>query len=128
MSIALNHTIVHARDAKESATFFSEMLGLPEPRPFGRFLAVPLAHGLTFDFATTSDAFTPQHYAFLVTEEEFDQIYRRILERGIEHYPEPHRARVNEINHNDGGRGVYWCDPSGHFLEILTVPYGGWPR
>ena len=69
----------------------------------------------------------PQHYAFLVTEDDFDQIYGRILERGIEHYPEPHFGRKNEINHNDGGRGVYWCDPSGHFLEILTVPYGGWP-
>ena len=69
----------------------------------------------------------PQHYAFLVTDDDFDQIYGRIVERGIEYYPEPHFGRTNEINHNDGGRGVYWCDPSGHFLEILTVPYGGWP-
>ncbi len=128
MSVALNHTIVNARDARESATFFSEMLGLPAPTPYGPFLAVPLDHGLTFDFITNPGEFTPQHYAFLVTEEEFDQIYGRIRERGIEHYPEPHRNRVNEINHNDGGRGVYWCDPSGHFLEIITVPYGGWPR
>ena len=128
MSIALNHTIVHARDARESATFFSEMFGLPAPRPFGPFLAVPLANGLTFDFLTSREAFTPQHYAFLVTEEEFDQIYGRIRARGIEHYPEPDRKQVNEINHRDGGRGVYWCDPGGHFLEILTVPYGGWPK
>ena len=82
-----------------------------------------------FDFAQVADgdAVHPQHYAFLVTEDDFDQIYGRILERSIEHYPEPHFGRTNEINHNDGGRGVYWCDPSGHFLEILTVPYGGWP-
>ncbi len=127
MSVSLNHTIVHATDAAESAAFFSEVLGLPEAHPFGPFLAVPLDHGLTFDFMTSTEDFTPQHYAFLVTEEEFDQIYGRILERGIEHYPEPHRGRKNEINHNDGGRGVYWCDPSGHFLEIITAPYGGWP-
>ena len=104
-------------------------MGLPAPRRFGPFLAVPVEHGATFDFAQVAEgeAVHPQHYAFLVTEEDFDGIYGRIVERGIEHYPEPHFGRKNEINHNDGGRGVYWCDPSGHFLEILTVPYGGWP-
>ena len=129
MPIAFNHTIVQARDAAESATFFSEIMGLPAPHRFGPFLAVPVEHGATFDFAQVADgeAVHPQHYAFLVTEDDFDQIYGRIRERGIEHYPEPHLGRRNEINHNDGGRGVYWCDPSGHFLEILTVPYGGWP-
>ncbi len=125
MAVQLNHTIVHARDAHESATYFSEMFGLPAPRPFGPFLMVPLANGLTFDFMTDTGNFTPQHYAFLVSEEEFDQIYGRILARGIKHYPDPHGGPVNTINHNDGGRGVYWSDPSGHFLEILTVPYGG---
>jgi catechol 2,3-dioxygenase-like lactoylglutathione lyase family enzyme len=128
VAVQLNHTIVHARNARESAAFFCELFGLPPPRPFGHFLAVGLAHGLTLDFMTTSREFTPQHYAFLVSEAEFDQIYARILERGIEHYPEPNRDVVNAINHNDGGRGVYWSDPSGHFLEILTVPYGGWPK
>ena len=130
MPVAFNHTIVHSSDADESATFFSTMMGLPPPRPFGPFLAVPVEHGATFDFAQASDGeeIHPQHYAFLVTEDDFDAIYGRILERGIEHYPEPHFGRVNEINHHDGGRGVYWCDPSGHFLEIITIPYGGWPE
>ena len=106
MPVAFNHTIVHARDAPESATFFSEIMGLPAPRRFGPFLAVPVEHGATFDFAQVADgeAVHPQHYAFLVTEDDFDAIYGRIVERGIEHYPEPHFGRTNEINHNDGGR------------------------
>lgn len=127
MAVQLDHTIVHAHDARASATFFSEMFGLPAPRPFGPFLAVPLANGLTFDFITSPEAFTTQHYAFLVSEGEFDEIYGRIQAWGLEHWPEPSRERQGEINHNDGGRGVYWCDPGGHFLEIITVPYGGWP-
>lgn len=126
MPVAFNHTIVHARDARESATFFSEMMGLPAPRQFGPFLAVPVEHGATFDFAQVADGedVHPQHYAFLVTEADFDAIYGRILEWGIEHYPEPHFGRTNEINHNDGGRGVYFMNEDGHFLEIITRPYG----
>lgn len=129
MPVAFNHTIVHAHDAQETATFFSEIMGLPAPRPFGPFLAVPVEHGATFDFAQVDDheQVHPQHYAFLVTEVDFDQIYGRIVQRGIEHYPDPDGVRTNAINHRDGGRGVYWRDPSGHFLEMLTVPYGGWP-
>ena len=127
MPIAFNHTIVHSRDATESATFFSEIMGLPDPVPFGPFLMVPLEHGASLDFIDSGDDVAPQHYAFLVTEDDFDAIYGRIRERGIEHYPEPHLGKKNEINHNDGGRGVYWTDPAGHFLEIITVPYGGWP-
>lgn len=128
MSVQLNHTIVHANDAPEAAAFFSDVLGLPAPRPFGPFLVVELAHGLSFDFMTVAGEYTPQHYAFLVTEPEFDAIYGRILERGLEHWPDPHGVGpTNTINHNDGGRGVYWQDPAGNYLEILTVPYGGWP-
>lgn len=127
MAVRFNHTIVHAHDAQTSATFFSEMFGLPAPQSAPPFMAVPLDDGATFDFITNPDEFTPQHYAFLVTEEEFDQIYGRIQAWGLEHWPEPRRERQGEINHNDGGRGVYWCDPAGHFLEIITVPYGGGP-
>ena len=94
MPVAFNHTIVHSRDVDESATFFSQMMGLPAPKPFGPFLAVPVEHGATFDFAQAGDdeEIHPQHYAFLVTEDDFDAIYGRILEHGIEHYPEPHSA------------------------------------
>lgn len=127
MPVAFNHTIVHCRDARESATFFSEIMGLPAPVPFGPFLMVPLEHGASLDFITSDGDVASQHYAFLVTEDDFDAIHGRILEWGLEHYPEPHFGKKNTINHNDGGRGVYWTDPSGHFLEIITVPYGGWP-
>src|SRR3954454_20304309 len=104
MPIAFNHTIVHARDAQASAAFFSEIMGLPAPQRWGPFLAVPVEHGATFDFAQVGQGADvhPQHYAFLVTEDDFDGIYARLLERGIEHYPEPSRARKNEINHHDG--------------------------
>ena len=125
--MAFNHTIVHCRDAAESAAFFSDIMGLPDPAPFGPFLMVPLQHGASLDFITSDGEIASQHYAFLVTEDDFDAIYGRIREHGIEHYPEPHRATKDAINHNDGGRGVYWEEPSGHFLEIITVPYGGWP-
>ena len=128
MSVQLNHTIVHSHDAHEAATSFAEMFGLAAPRPFGPFLMVELANGVSLDFITDAGDYTPQHYAFLVTEPEFDAIYGRILERGIEHFPDPHGVGpVNSINHNDGGRGVYWQDPADNYLEILTVPYGGWP-
>ena len=127
MAVALNHTIVHAKDARASATFFSEMLGLPEAFPFGPFLAVPLEHGLTFDFMTNTEDFTPQHYAFLVTEEEFDAVHQRILEAGLTYWADPVHRREGAINRADGGRGLCWLDPNGHSLEVLTVPYGGWP-
>ena len=62
-----------------------------------------------------------------MTEAEFDEIFGRIQDRGLEHWADPFKREPGRINHNDGGRGVYWDDPNGHVLEILTVPYGGWP-
>ena len=67
---------------------------------------------------------TPQHLAFLVSDHEFDAAYVRIRARGIEHWAEPSRRTQGEINHHDGGRGVYWTDPDGHLLELITAPYG----
>jgi hypothetical protein len=127
MAAQLNHTIVHCRDPWESATFLAEMLDLPAPVPFGPFLGVETGNGVTLDYMRTDDDIAMQHYAFLVTEEEFDQIYGRILERGLDHYADPGGTEKGQINHKDGGRGVYWAEPSGHWLEIITVPYGGWP-
>jgi catechol 2,3-dioxygenase-like lactoylglutathione lyase family enzyme len=123
VAVELNHTIVAAKDKHESATFLAEVLGLPSPVPFGHFLAVQLAHGLTFDFATSAEV-TPQHYAFLVGDDEFDQVFDRIKERHVPYWADPGRRRPSQINTNHGGRGVYFTDPSGHFLEILTRPYG----
>ncbi|MGP3979853.1 VOC family protein [Streptomyces sp. KR80] len=128
MSVELNHTIVHARDNRESAEFFADLLGLEITAEWGPFVAVDLSNGVTLDFATIPpDRITPQHYAFLVSEEEFDAAYTQIRQRGIEHYADPHQQQPGAINHNDGGRGVYFMDPVGHAIELITVPYGGWP-
>ena len=126
MAIALNHTIVAAHDKQESAQFLTELFGLPDAVPFGHFLVVTLEHGLSLDFADASadEPIHPQHYAFLVTEDDFDAIYGKISDRGMPHWADPRGARPGEINHNDGGRGVYFRDPAGHYLEIITRPYG----
>jgi len=126
MAVQLNHTIVHARDQRESATFLAEILGLPAPKPFGHFLVVEMDNGVSLDFADVGDGneVVGQHYAFLITEEEFDEVLARVQERGITYWPHPWIANPGEINHNDGGRGFYFLDPSGHFLEVLTRPYG----
>ena len=126
MPVALNHTIVAAHDAEESAAFLSEILDLPAPERLYHFVMVETANEVSLDFATVADGdeVVTQHYAFLVSEDEFDQIFGRILERGLDHWADPGRSRPGQINHNDGGRGVYFPDPSGHLLEILTRPYG----
>jgi catechol 2,3-dioxygenase-like lactoylglutathione lyase family enzyme len=125
MSVEPNHTIVHAKDKRESATFVTEILALPEPEPFGPFLVIRTANGVSLDFMSSSGPIEVQHYAFLVSEAEFDSAFERIKERKLEYWADPAKKRLGEINNNDGGRGVYFHDPSGHFLEILTVPYGG---
>jgi len=126
MAITFNHTILAARDRRESANFFTELFGLPAAAEFGHFLAVTLNHGGSLDFAQTQEGqeIHAQHYAFLVGEDEFDAIYGRIQSRGLQHWADPRGARPGEINRNDGGRGVYFQDPSGHYLEIITRPYG----
>ncbi len=127
MTIAFNHTIVAAKDKQESATFLTELFGLPAPAPFGHFLVVALEHGVSLDYAEvpSGEEIRPQHYAFLVSEDDFDAIYGKIQSRGLEHWADPRTERPGEINHNDGGRGVYFRDPADHFLEIITRPYGG---
>jgi catechol 2,3-dioxygenase-like lactoylglutathione lyase family enzyme len=127
MSVQLNHTIVAARDRLESATFLAEVLGLGEPKPFGPFLGVETANGVTLDVIEDDGDIAPMHLAFLVSEAEFDEIFGRILERGLEHWADPFKAAPGRINTDDGGRGVYFEDPSGHFLEIITRPYGSGP-
>jgi catechol 2,3-dioxygenase-like lactoylglutathione lyase family enzyme len=129
MAVQLNHTIVHARDADASAAFLSEVLGMEAPRPYGPFVVVEVDNGVSLDFMTTGPEWEIgiEHYAFLVSEEEFDQILGRIQERGLTYYADPHGNEPGDINRHDGGRGVYWHDPDGHVLEIITRPYGGWP-
>ena len=124
MSVRLNHTIVWCHDKRRSATFLAEILGRPSPARFGPFLVVEVDNGASLDFHETDRAIAPQHYAFLVGDDDFDDIFGRIRDRGLAHWADPGRTRPGEINHNDGGRGVYFADPDGHFLEILTRPYG----
>ncbi len=124
MAVELNHTIVHAGDAEASARFLSEILGLAPPRRFGPFTVVDVANRVSLDFLSTAEDFIVEHYAFLVSEAEFDQIFGRIQARGLDYWADPRLARKGEINRNDGGRGCYFKDPSGHMLEIITRPYG----
>jgi catechol 2,3-dioxygenase-like lactoylglutathione lyase family enzyme len=124
MVVHLNHTIVSVRDKHESATFLADILGLDPPTPYGPFLIVQVDNDVSLDFADDHGPVNPQHYAFLVSETDFDDIFGRIRARGLSYWADPGRHRPGEINTNDGGRGVYWEDPSGHFLEIITRPYG----
>ncbi len=123
MAVELNHTIVKVRDKEASATFYRDVLGLDEFTTYGPFTVISLANGATLDFIEDSPVHS-QHYAFLVAEDDFDGIRDRIVERGLTYWGDPSRRMVNEINHEDGGRGLYWDDPDGHFLEIITRPYG----
>ncbi len=126
MSISFNHTIVASRDKRESAQFLAELFGLPAPKPFGHFMVVELEHGVSLDYADVAEGedIRRQHYAFLVSEQDFDAIYGKITARGLQHWADPGARRPGEINHSHGGRGVYFPDPSGHALEIITRPYG----
>jgi catechol 2,3-dioxygenase-like lactoylglutathione lyase family enzyme len=124
VSVELNHTIVWCRDKRRSAAFLSDMLGLAVPTRFGPFLVVDAANGVSLDFHDVDGEITSQHYAFLVGEDDFDATYGRILDRGVSHWADPGLTRPDEINRNDGGRGVYFEDPDGHLLEIITRPYG----
>ncbi|GGK41923.1 chaP protein [Nocardia camponoti] len=126
-----NHTIVGCRDNRETAEFWADILGLDVGKQWGPFIPIALEHGIAFDFANVPPFISeiqPQHYAFLVSDAEFDAAYAKIQRYKLEHWADPQKHDVNEINHNDGGRGVYFLDPNGHFLELITVPYGGFPE
>ena len=123
MSIALNHTIVWCRDHRVSANFLADLFDLPEPVHWGPFMIVELADGVSLDYHEVDGEIASQHYAFLVSDDEFDAIFGRIVEQGVEHWADPAKHEAGAINHNDGGRGVYFEDPDGHLLEIITVPY-----
>ena len=126
MAVQLNHHIVHVSDRRAAAASVSEILGLEPPTEWGPFCQVRLANDVELDFADdhSEGGIQPTHYAFLVTEAEFDEIFGRIVEGEIPYWADPMASRPGEINHNDGGRGIYWKGPDGHFLEIITRPYG----
>jgi catechol 2,3-dioxygenase-like lactoylglutathione lyase family enzyme len=124
MSVKLNHTIVYARDKSASSRFLSDILGLTAPVPFGPFMGVQVDNDVTLDFMDAPGKVTSQHYAFLIGEKEFDEIFGRLRERKLPYWADPGKQQRNEINTRDGGRGLYFEDANGHLLEILTRPYG----
>src|SRR5258708_37209001 len=123
--ISFNHTIVASRDKQESAEFLTELFGLPSPQPFGHFMVVTLEHGASLDYANAPEGeeIRRQHYAFLVSEPEFDAIYGKIQERGLQHWADPGANRPGETNPRAGGRGLYFPGPSRHAMATLTPPY-----
>jgi catechol 2,3-dioxygenase-like lactoylglutathione lyase family enzyme len=127
MGISLNHTIVVARDKAETARFLTEILGLPPARSLGHFAVVQVGE-TSLDFVETDGAIEQRHFAFLVSEAEFDEIFARLRERGLPHWADPFRREPNRINTYDDGRGLYFDDPNGHLLEIITRPYGSGGR
>jgi catechol 2,3-dioxygenase-like lactoylglutathione lyase family enzyme len=120
-----NRTIVWCKDKAVSAGFLANILGRPAPEPFGHFLVVKLDNGVSLDYMEKDSEISRQHYAFLIEEDEFDAVLGRIREAGLDYWADPAQSRQGEINHNDGGRGVYFPDPNGHLLEVITRPYGG---
>lgn len=125
MPVTLNHTIVPARDKWASARWLADLLELPEPFAMWEFVCVAVGP-TTLDFVDDPEEFEPVHFSFLVTEDEFDRIFGRLTEQGVEHWADPGRREPGEIYRQWGGRGVYFMGPTGHSLELQTVPYGGW--
>ena len=123
MSVELNHTIVFARDRRVSATFLADLLDLEVGAQWGPFLPVELSNGVRLDFVTSDREIALQHYAFLIPEEAFDAFFERLRASGTEYFADPACQQPGEINHNHGGRGVYFLDPAGHGLEVITQPY-----
>lgn len=124
MTAQLNHTIVWCRDNVVASRFLARMLGRPEPRKFLHFMIVELDNGVSIDFMAKDGPVAMQHYAYLVDDATFDAGMARIGELGLTYWADPARTKAGEINRHDGGRGVYFQDPDGHLLELLTTPYG----
>lgn len=120
MMIILDHTIVPARDKEESARFFASIFGLSYEGEAGHFAPVQVNDELTLDFDNW-DTFEQHHYAFKVSEAEFDAIFERVRAAGLRYGSGPFSAEDMKINHRHGGRGLYFRDPNGHLLEILTA-------
>jgi catechol 2,3-dioxygenase-like lactoylglutathione lyase family enzyme len=125
VSVELNHTIVASHDHVAAARHVAELLGLEAPTRFGPFMVVETDNGVSLDYRNVTGDIHHQHYAFLVSDDDFDAIFGRVQARGAPYWADPGRRREGEINRNDGGRGVYFEDLDGHLLEIITVPYGG---
>lgn len=125
MPVELNHTIVESRDNVAGARHVARLLGLAAPTSYGPFMVVETTNGVSLDYYNVDGEIHPQHYAFLVSEDEFDEIFGRIVSAGLTYWADPGKRLEGQINDHDGGRGAYFEDLDGHILEIITVPYGG---
>ena len=123
MTVSLNHTIVHAHDKAATARFLTEILGISPARTLSHFTVVQVGE-TSLDFIETDGDIASRHFAFLVSEDKFDQIFARLKERGLDYWADPFHREPGRINRWDDGRGVYFEDPNGHNLEILTRTYG----
>jgi catechol 2,3-dioxygenase-like lactoylglutathione lyase family enzyme len=119
--IVLNHTIVPSHDKESSARFFARIFGLEYAGPAGHFAQVHVNNDLSFDW-DNRDSFESHHYAFFITDAEFDAIFSRIKAEPLGYGSEPFSPDNGQINHRRGGRGLYFRDPDGHLLEIMTMP------
>ena len=119
MQITLNHTIVPSRDKVRAAKFFARIFGLTYESAHGHFAPVQVNDTLTLDY-DNRDEFEAHHYAFHVTEDDFDAIFGRVQAEGITYGSGPYNSEDMDINHRKGGRGVYFKDPDGHLLELMT--------
>jgi len=129
MKPQLNHLIVWATDRRAAAEFFADVAGMGTPIEYGHFTQVETGNGVTLDFGDATGDPSGGHLAFLVTERQFDEIVDRIVDKEIPHWADPRRSEPSEINHHDGGRGVYFSDPYTNVgWEIITRPYGSGPR
>lgn len=129
MTPQLNHLIVWSRDRRAAAGAFADVMGMDPPTELGHFTQVEAGNGVLLDFADTDAEPGGMHLAFLVTERQFDEIFDRITDRAIRYWADPRRNEPDQINHQDGGRGVYFGDAYTNVgWEIITRPYGSGPR
>ena len=123
MPALFNHTIIASIDRAVSAEFYRSILEADEAPSWGPFTNLTLAGGVILQFAEPPVEIQMQHYAFLVDDQHFDRAYQRLASAGVEHWADPQMTRPGETNTEHGGRGVYFKDPSGHALELITKPY-----
>lgn len=123
MPASFNHTIIAAENRSESAQFYCDIIEASPAPSWGLFTNISLHDGVLLQFAEPPVEIQMQHYAFLVDDELFDRAYARLVNSGITHWADPQMKRAGETNTEHGGRGVYFKDPAGHALELITRPY-----
>lgn len=123
ISATFNHTIIASKDRHESAKFYRELIEASEAASWGPFTNIMLDEGVMLQFAEPPVDIQMQHYAFLVDDDLFDRAYTRLTDWGVTHWADPQMTRPGETNTEHGGRGVYFKDPAGHAIELITRPY-----